>query len=214
MIIDNQLFNVILLFTIIGEFLLPCILKHYYDGYDSKIMVMSVLGSRESPVRFVYNIWLVWLGVVLLFTAFVYFIAAKAEFPVISVLLFLSIGVFAVGAGFFSGAFSINENKSIVTLASKIHGVGAAIGFMALLFFPLLQGILEFKKTNIILGTVCIVSFILAFVFFVCFIMGDKEQFQNSILKYEGFWERMALLFMYFPFILKSVYILFIHKSK
>lgn len=126
--IDNPLFNAVLFFTIMGEFLLPYILKNYYDGYDGKTMVMSVLGSRESPVRFVYNLWLVWLGGVLLFTAFVYFIAAKEKFPVISVLIFLSIGIFAIGAGFFSGVFSLNENKGVVTLASKIHGVGAAIG--------------------------------------------------------------------------------------
>ncbi|MDO5422141.1 MAG: DUF998 domain-containing protein [Eubacteriales bacterium] len=207
--IENPLFHAVLLLTIIGEFLLPYALKNYYDGYDSKSMVMSVLGSRESPVRFVYNLWLIWLGGVMLFTAFVYFIAAKEKFPVLSVLISLSIGIFAVGAGFFSGVFSINEKKGVITLASKIHGVGAAIGFTALLFFPLMQGILELKNRNIILGTVCIVSFILAFVFFIFFIMGDKEQFQNSILKYEGLWERMTLFFMYFPFVLKSFSILF-----
>lgn len=44
-----------------------------------------------------------------------------------------------------SGIFSVNESKNIVTTASRIHGISAAIGFMALLFFPLLNGILSFK---------------------------------------------------------------------
>lgn len=49
--------------------------------------------------------------------------------------MLLSIGIFAVGAGLISGFFSVNESKEMVTTASKIHGVGAAIGFMTLLFF-------------------------------------------------------------------------------
>lgn len=65
-IIDSKLFNILLLIIIIGEFLLPWILKHSYKGYNSKTMVMSVLGSPESPVRKIYNIWLVWLGAFLL----------------------------------------------------------------------------------------------------------------------------------------------------
>ena len=58
----SLVFSVILLTTILGEFVLPWILKHFYKGYNSKTMVMSVLGSPESPVRIIYNVWLVWLG--------------------------------------------------------------------------------------------------------------------------------------------------------
>ena len=39
-----------------------------------------------------------------------------------------------------------------------------------------------------------------------CFIMGDKEQFQNTVLKYEGLWERLSLLCMYIPLTYKAVH--------
>ena len=105
-----------------------------------------------------------------------------------------------------SGIFSVNESKDMVTMSSRIHGLGAAIGFMALLFFPLLNGICSFKQKDVIFGIVSIISFILALVFFACFVMGDKEQFQNTALRYEGLWERLALFCMYVPFIYKAVY--------
>ena len=57
-IAGNRVFNMILLFTIIGEFIVPWILERFYSEYNGKIMVMSVLGSPQSPVRLVYNIWL------------------------------------------------------------------------------------------------------------------------------------------------------------
>lgn len=202
---DNELFNVFLLCTIIGEFLLPCLLERYYTEYNGKTMVMSALGSSQSPVRLIYNLWLIWLGSFFTFTAFVYFEKTRVEFPVLSALLSLSIGIFAIGAGLISGFFSVNENKSIVTTASKIHGVSAAIGFMALLFFPLINGILSFKQKEVAFGVVSIISFILALICFMCFVMGDKKQFQNTVLIYEGLWERLTLICMYIPFI-KAVY--------
>lgn len=202
---DNRLFNMILLFTIIGEFFLPWILEQFYAEYNGKTMVMSVLGSPQSPVRLVYNLWLIWLGGFLVFTAGAYFLSLKVKFPVLAVLMLLSIGIFAVGAGLISGLFSVNESKDIVTIASKIHGVSAAIGFMALLFFPLLNGMILFKQKDIIGGSISISSFVLSIVFFAGFVMGDKEQFQNTFLKYEGLWERLTLFCMYVPFIYRAI---------
>lgn len=200
-VMNSRLFYLLLLFTIIGEFLLPLILERYYKEYDSKTMVMSALGSPQSPVRVIYNIWLMWLGSFLLFVAMVYYLTTKAEFPILSVLLFFSIGFFAVGAGLISGIFSVNKTKDIITTASKIHGLSAAIGFMTLLFFPLLNGIISFKQDNAVWDFIDIIAFVLSLVFFICFIMGDKEQFENTVLGYEGLWERLSLFFMYVPFI-------------
>lgn len=42
-IADNRFFNMILLFTVIGEFIVPWILERFYSEYNGKIMVMSVL---------------------------------------------------------------------------------------------------------------------------------------------------------------------------
>lgn len=204
-LINSKIYWTLLLITIMGEFFVPWILEQFYAEYNGMIMVMSALGSPQSPVRLVYNLWLIWLGVFLAFTAGAYFLSLRVKFPVLAVFILLSIGIFAVGAGLISGFFSVNESKDIVTTASKIHGVGAAIGFMVLLFFPLLNGIISFKQKDIIEGIISISSFILSLVFFTCFIMGDKVQFQNTCLKYEGLWERFTLFCMYVPFIYKSI---------
>ena len=204
-IADNRLFNMILLFTIIGEFMVPWILGQFYSEYNGMIMVMSALGSPQSPVRLVYNLWLILLGGFLAYTAGAYFLSLRAKFPVLAVFMLLSIGIFAVGAGLISGFFSVNESKDIVTTASKIHGVGAAIGFMALLLFPLLNGIVAFKQNGMVEGIISISSFVLSLIFFACFVMGDKEKFQNTLLKYEGLWERLPLFCMYVPFIYRAI---------
>ena len=204
-LIDSRLFNVLLMITIIGEFLLPWILKHFYKDYNSKTMVMSVLGSPESPVRKIYNVWLVWLGAFLLLTSFLFFKEVTTISIVLAVLTFISIATFALGAGILSGLFSVNESKEKVTFASKIHGAGSAMGFMTLMFFPLLQGISAFKSSDITQGVICIVAFVASVLFFGFFIMGDKEEFKDTIFVYEGIWERLSLFFMYVPFLYFSI---------
>lgn len=52
---DDLTIHSILLLTILGEFFLPWILSRHYDGYNSKMMVMSALGSSQNPVRVIYN---------------------------------------------------------------------------------------------------------------------------------------------------------------
>jgi len=200
-LINNKIFNILLFITIIGEFLLPWILKHFYKDYNSKTMVMSVLGSPESPVRGIYNVWLVWVGTFLLITSFLLFKEVKTISNVLAILTFISLATFAVGAGILSGLFSVNESKEIVTFASKVHGAGSAIGFMALMFFPLLCGISSFKSDDVVQGIICIIAFIAAVLFFIFFIMGDKEIFKETIFSYEGLWERLSLFFMYVPFL-------------
>ncbi len=210
-LIDSKIFNIFLCITIIGEFLLPFILKHFYKKYNSKTMVMSVLGCPESPVRNVYNTWLVWLGIFLLITSFLFFEEIYAISSVLAILTFISIATFAVGAGVLSGLFSVNESKSTVNIASKIHGIGSAIGFMTLLFFPLLQSVVAFINSSIIDGIIYSISFVIAVLFFVFFVLGDKDKFKESVFTYEGLWERLSLFFMYVPFIYRAINILVIN---
>ncbi len=203
--INHPLINLLLLITIIGEFMIPWILKHFYPKYNAKTMVMSVLGSPESPVRKIYNAWLIWLGCFLLLIAYLLFAEIKKLSTSLAILTSISVAVFAIGAGILSGLFSVNESKAEISLASKIHGAGSAIGFMILLFFPLLRCIAAFRNNDPIQGTVCLISFILAITFFIFFILGDKDRFKETVFSYEGLWERMSLFFMYVPFLYDAI---------
>ena len=97
--------------------------------------------------------------------------------------------------------FSVNETKDVVTVASKIHGAGSVIGFLLFLFVPLLLSILEFKNNDKLTGVIAVISFILAFVFFVLFVMSDKPKFSNTLIAKEGLWQRLNILFMYLPIV-------------
>lgn len=188
--LQNKIYGAILLAVIAGEFLLPFVLRHFYRGYDWKTMAMSALGNPKSPVRGIYNLWLVWLGCFLSFTALVFCADAWEASPVLALLELLVIGIFAVGAGLLAGIFHVGETKENASPAAKIHGAGSAAGFMALLFFPLLESVLAFRRGEAAAAWGSLAAFLLALACFTLFVMGDKPRFQNTVIAWEGLWER------------------------
>ena len=195
----NKLGWYTLLIAMCGDLLFSLILSFGYKGYSNLKMSISALGNPNSPVRVPFNIWMIIEGILFL-VSIPFFI--KAYQPVsrgLTNTIAIFIGLFAVGACIFTGFFSVNETKDVVTTASKIHGAGSTIGFMLFLFVPLLAGILCFKDQDKVLGLICIICFIISFIFFILFVMSDKPEFANTIISYEGLWQRLNLLFMYAP---------------
>lgn len=127
------------------DLLLPFLLAPFYPGYSHRRQVMSVLGSPESPVRWVYRVWLVALGLLLCAATPDLWAAFGNRSPVLTGLLIAVLCVFALGAGVLAGLFSVNADKAVETAASRIHGVGSVLGFLALAFAPLLVALLAFR---------------------------------------------------------------------
>lgn len=188
-----------LLIAVVGEMLIPIILAPFYKGYKHTTMAISTLGNHNSPVRLPFNLWMLIAGLFFLAATpalySTYYLVSKT----LALLSVLFIAIFAVGACIFTCFFSVNETKDVVTAASKIHGAESAIGFMLLLFVPLFLALLSFRANDRTTGIISVISFVLALLFFVLFIMADKPQFQRTLVAKEGLWQRLNLLFMYLP---------------
>ena len=189
-----------LLIAMSGDIIVSLVLPLFYKEYSVMKMSISALGNPQSPVRIPFNVWMLIEGVLFL-TAIpsIY----KLYHPVSAGLTYTLISfvtIFAVGACIFTCFFSVNESKEVVTVASQIHGVGSVIGFMLFLFVPLLMAVLSYKAGERSLGLVCIISFILAMIFFVLFVVSDKPEFSDTVINNEGLWQRLNLVFMYLPF--------------
>lgn len=140
----DRIFDV-LPFLLIGDLILPFLFALTYRGYDHLTQVMSALGNPKAPLHILYNIWLIVLGIAILFCNFRLYpiFAEKSRF--IAIMLFVIICVYAIGACILSGIFPVGETKELKTISAKIHGYGSAFGFMLLAFAPLFTG-LYFSK--------------------------------------------------------------------
>ena len=191
----------LLAFLLMGDLVLPFLLAPAYRGYDHLTQVMSALGNAKAPLHILYDIWLIVLGIGMLFCDLKLYPAIAEKSGPIAVMLFAVIGIYAVGACILSGFFPVGETKERKTISAKIHGVGSAIGSMLLLFAPLLIGLYFFKTVNGYLGVFSLVCFVLSLLCFTLFVMADKPAYQGSIIAWEGLWQRASLLWMYLPIV-------------
>lgn len=213
-IYGSRLSWILLLIAITFDFVVAYILALFYPGYSHMKQVMSVLGNPKSPVAVFYNIWLVILGILICISAVnfynVYSVVSKGYALAGTIILI----IFSIGAGILSGIFSVGESKAIETVALKIHGVGAGVGFLVLTFIPLIVGVLSFKQGDSIIGIISIIFFILSIVLFTLFIMSEKEAFQQSIIGFSGLWQRLLLASMYIPLVLIAIkHIVMLHSQ-
>ena len=194
-----------ILIAMAGDLIVSFVLSMFYGEYSNLKMSISALGNPSSPVRIPFNIWMLIEGLLFLMALPTINNAFRPISGGITIALLIFIASFAIGACILTCFFSVNESKDVVTLASKIHGAGSVIGFMLFLFVPLLISILYYKDQNSMMGTVSIICFAVAMVFFVLFVMSDKQEFKNTIIYNEGLWQRLNLAFMYLPLAITAV---------
>lgn len=193
-----------LLVAIIGDLLVSTVLSLFYEEYNIT-MSISALGNPKSPVRLQFNIWMFIEGVLFLIALPALYKQYHSTSGWITNILIVFIAVFAIGACIFTAFFSVNETKSEVTAASKIHGIGSALGFIFFLFVPLLITTLSLKNGEAVIGVISIICFIFSLIFFTFFVMSDKEKFADTVIANEGLWQRLNLIFMYLPLAIVSV---------
>ena len=176
--------------------ILPFALAAFYPRFCHKSMPLSVLGSRQSPVRHIYNIWCIISGIVFCLAPYTLYQVNKCKLVLAIWVLF---AVYGIGCEIVSGICPLNEKREDEDTITKIHGLSSAIGFIALLFTPLLFAMLQFQIASVVTGVISLFCFVVAFVFFCFFIMGEKERFSDTVLRYGGLWQRLVLVFCYIP---------------
>lgn len=206
---QSRAFWLLLVSTVIGEFLVPVLLSRRDPDYRPGMMAVGVLGRAGGPVARVYNAWLVWLGIFLLAAAPVYYTAASRLSPVLAAWQAGAIGLFALGAGILAGLFPTGLEKNLPDRRALIHGIASALGFSALLGFPLSGALLARMEGRAAMAAFRFLAFVLALTCFVLFVLSDKARFRGTVIAREGLWEQLCLAAMYLPFLADSVQQLF-----
>lgn len=187
-----------------GDLVVPFFIAPFSE-YDHLTMVMSALGNHNRPMSALYNLWLIIAGAVFLLSAITWYkMYSKISVP-LAMWLSIIIAVYAIGGCILSGIFPVGETKELATIPAKIHGIGSSIGFITMAFSPLVVALLSFRQHKALVGVISLIFFAAAVIFFSFFIMSDKEQFHNTIISFEGLWQRLSLLCMYTPLMIVSL---------
>ena len=182
--------------TLLMDNLLPLVLARFYPNCIHKEMALSVLGSRQSPVKWIYNIWCIVSGVIFCIAPYALYRENNCG---LTITIWILLAIYGIGCEIISGLCPLNENRQEEDIITSIHGGSSAIGFMALLVVPLLLALLQLQTTEFIIGLISLLCFVAAFMFFCFFVMGEKEKFSSTVLRYGGLWQRLVLISCYVP---------------
>lgn len=184
------------MFTLLTDHLLPLFLGRFYLHYSHKEMALSVLGARQSPVRWIYNSWCILSGLVFCIAPYTLY---REHVGGLAAAIWILLAIYGIGCEMISGLCPLNENRQERDAVTKVHGGASAIGFMTLAVVPLLLAILQFQAGEIITASITLVCFTASLVFFCFFVMGEKERFADTVLRYGGLWQRLVLVGCYIP---------------
>lgn len=179
-----------------GDFLVTIVLGFSYPHYNHLQLVMSELGTSQSPVAFWVGLWWVVFGI--LFVAFaVGFAAVFAPGSRWGLVAASLIALFGLGAGVAAGVFPTDPASEETTVAGGLHDALAGMGFCAIALVPL-ASLAVFRRKGIPAMTwFSIGAFVLGLVVFVLFIISEDAPSSAGILSYVGLWQRLFLLIHY-----------------
>ncbi|ULQ58673.1 DUF998 domain-containing protein [Brucepastera parasyntrophica] len=147
----------LLIIAVVVDFLAAFFLALFYPGYSHMEMSMSVLGCVKSPVRIIYNIWLVILGVLMILSGILFYKTYYETSGILAAAGAVICIMYGIGGCILSGIFSVNETKELESLPEKIHGISAGTGFMALAFMPLIIGLISIKRQSLLTGVISLI---------------------------------------------------------
>lgn len=176
-----------------GDFLVTYVLGFFYPNYDHFKLVMSELGTSQSPVAMWMNLWWIIFGILFIIFAIGFkkaFLPEKKSVVIVTSLIFL----FGVGAGIGAGLFPMEPGGTETTITGKLHGICAGIGFMAIMFVPLVSLAIFSRKHSPKLYWLSIGVFVLGLLSFILFVVSEDASFIEGVLLYTGFWQRVFLL--------------------
>lgn len=171
-----------------GDFIVPALLSLGYPGYSHLTDTVSTLGAETSPVRWGLSAWLVAEGIAfLVFGVGEWRVFQRRDWRHAAYVLGLL--CFGVGAGVVAGLFPEDLPGAIETTAGRIHGIGAGLGFLALIACPLWAAAMDELSR---LRLFNIAGFVVAAATVAVFLFAGKNPDALA-----GLWQRLNMLAIY-----------------
>jgi hypothetical protein len=184
------------LVAFVGDFLVAIVLGFFYPNYNHLKLVMSELGTSQSPVAVSVGLWWVVFGI-LFITFAIGFAVAFASGKKAVLIVALLIALFGLGAGVGAGLFPMDPVGSETTLAGELHDVFAGAGFLAIAFVPLVSLVIFPRRRVPGMYWLSFGVFVLGLVSFALFVVSEDVPSTEGILSYTGLWQRLFLLSHY-----------------
>lgn len=190
--------------AIISEIILPFALAIMYPEFDHITMLISEFGNANEQTKLIFRVWMFINGGLFIASSYAVYRRFSLSNSFYAILLSLSIAVFGIGDCVLTSLFETSATGNAHTLSDKIHDMGSAAGFAALLIgVVILIKLYHIEKQKLI---VTIIGVCLVFLLFFMLLYSMKRipVLKAYDLPYRGSWQRLNLIFMYLPYLIMT----------
>lgn len=192
-----------LLLGVLSDFLTPYILGVFYPKMNQRMMVISVFGDVDSPVKQAFLMWSVVSGVLFVLAIPAVYQTFSATSQKLATLLALAIGFYGVGDCIFTGLFSINTEQVKWNLSTWIHNIGSGLGYAGFLLFPFLLFLLYRKQGRTSYSRRYLFLFLISIIFAALYGLARIPAInQLAVFNQLGFYQRLSFVFNYLPMVI------------
>lgn len=180
----------------VGDFLVTFALGFFYPDYNHLNLVMSELGSSQSPVAAWIGLWWVIFGILFIVFAVGFAMAFDSgkRWALVAALL---IGLFGLGAGVGAGVFPMDPVGSESTRVGELHDASAGVGFLAIALVPLVSLAVFPRRRAPRMTWLSVSALVLGLASLALFIASEDAPSTHGVLSYTGLWQRLFLLIHY-----------------
>lgn len=190
--------------AIISEIILPFALAIMYPEFDHITMLISEFGNANEQTKLIFRVWMFINGGLFIASSYAVYRRFSLSNSFYAILLSLSIAVFGIGDCVLTSLFETSATGNAHTLSDKIHDMGSAAGFAALLIgVVILIKLYHIEKQKLIVSIIGVCLVFLLF-FMLLYSMKRIPVLKAYDLPYRGSWQRLNLIFMYLPYLIMT----------
>jgi hypothetical membrane protein len=194
--------NIILLLY----FLITHLIGLRSKNYNSVKQYISVLGNKKDPISFIFNIWIIILGLLICIIATKFYIIYNSISNILSVIVYWLIFSFGIGSCIISGIFRYNEENCFKTYSSIVHSIFAGIGITVFTFIPIIISLLSFKQSIYLCGISNIIIFIICMFLLLTLYIGQLKLMKKDFFTFIGLWQRLLIMSSYTSILIFAIY--------
>lgn len=206
---QGNIYWIILLIAIIGEFLLPVILRPFYKRYHIFRDGLGKLSNPKSPVQWVYRVWQLFVGAAMILAGIgLWHILDLWGIPLlVTLILYGAFGRIGLSV------MSVVDIYDVEWAPTVIYRIFRFSGYFCLQFGVLVLSayLFAFGPTIQIprmTGAWMLISSVMGILTYALSRMSRRREFSGTFLEMQGLWELLCLAFLYFPLGVWSVWML------
>ena len=186
------------LFGMVGNLIFPYCWGKTWRGHSLLRKDTILLSDPDSPVRWFQRVWRLILGIISILGGIMLFHNIHSGLFINQFALYAMLGYGIFGC-ILPAVFSLTDIKYVESRIAKVHNLFYMFGHICLQISALCMTGIAFEQGDFMRGAIFSILCLVTIFLYMIYNMSDRLECRDTIIGYEGVWEFLFHISVYFP---------------